>query len=61
MIRIIVESRSGFPDGVAGPPKHETFDVDAPALEAHLRAEDKYTYRAVIGAELVNSQDPIAT
>ena len=56
MIRIIVETRDGFPDGTAGPAEYTTFDAEAPALEAYLEATGEYRARRVIGAEVLAAE-----
>ena len=58
MIRIIVRAKdAGAAAHVGGPVDvtHATFDVEAPTLEAFLRAKDgdPYCHREIVGAEVL--------
>lgn len=53
MIRIVVKSMSGFPDGTAGVPSYRTFDIDHKSLEEYLSEERRPDDREVVGAEVI--------
>jgi hypothetical protein len=61
MLRVIVrETNVGAAANVGGPvtTKVKTFDIDAPALEAHLREKlDEYISREAIGVEILNATE----
>jgi len=53
MIRIIVKSQDGFPDGTAGVPYYQTFDINDERLEKYLGEELRPDHREVVGAEVI--------
>lgn len=58
MIRIIVKSLGGYPDGTAGVPEWRTFDIKAKELEAFLTETARPNYREIIGADVFPDGQP---
>lgn len=63
-LRIIVRNSDwGYACNVGGPGTsatvtHKTFDIDAPTVEAFLKAAGQYDERAVVGVEVLAEDDP---
>lgn len=53
VIRIIVKSRGGFPNGTVSDPTYRTFDIEDKSLEQYLTETRRPDDREVVGAEVM--------